>query len=386
MHLHKRKLLVIISMITIASVLTYSCKKTEENIPTEDPFTALNIPSIPLVYSQQILPPYLFSPAAVDSDNTPANNPVSDWGATLGRVLFYDKILSFNNVISCANCHKQNAGFSDDLVLSKGFENGLTGRHSMSIINAKYYGNGRFFWDERAFSLENQVLVPVQDHIEMGMNLDTLIKRLNSKTHYPALFQRAFGTTSITRDKIANALSQFVRSIISYRSKYDEGRQIIPTPNYTNIAFPNFTAQENQGKQLFFSPATNCATCHNGETFTAPGPRNNGLDNPSPDAGVGGINNNPGLIANFKVSSLKSIALTAPYMHDGRFATLEQVIEHYDSGVKPHPNLSPQLRNPDGSPRRLNLTAEQKAALVAFLRTLTDNGITNDEKFSNPFR
>jgi cytochrome c peroxidase len=175
--------------------------------------------------------------------------------------------------------------------------------------------------------------------------------------------------------------------MISYQSKFDVGRaQVTPPQNPVQTPYPNFTAQENLGKQLFFSLQTNCAACHGTETFTAPTPKNNGLENPSVDRGVGGITNIPLQVGEFKITSLKNIELTAPYMHDGRFTTLEQVIEHYNSGIQPNPNLSPQLRNPDGTPRRLNLTAQEKAALVAFLKTLTDVAITSDVKFSNPFK
>lgn len=365
----------------------YSCKKNNDSTIAADPFAALNLPSTPFNYANQPLPAFFRAPNITAIDNTPVNDPVTDWGATLGRVLFYDKTLSINNTISCASCHKQQLGFSDNLALSKGFAGGLTGRNSMSLIDARYYPNGRFFWDERAANLSIQVLTPVQDHVEMGMNLDTLVKRLQSTTHYPALFQKAFNSTAITSDRIAGALSQFVRSIISYRSRFDEGRaQILPPANPVNTPYANFTPQENLGKQLFFGPLTGCAACHGTETFTAPGPRNNGLENPSIDRGVGGVNNVAALEGNFKTPSLKNIALTAPYMHDGRFTTLPEVIEHYNSGIQAHPNLGPQLRNPDGTPKRLNLTTEEKAALVAFLQTLTDNEIGKDEKFANPFK
>lgn len=364
----------------------YACKKHTTSENSTDPLASLHLPATPFNYANQPLPNYLLNPAIRAQDNEPASNAVTDWGATLGRVLFYDKILSINNTISCASCHKQSHGFSDELVLSKGFAGGSTGRHSMSLINARYYPSGRFFWDERAVTLEAQTLIPLQDHIEMGMNLDTLIKRLQAKTHYPVLFEKAFGNKNITSEKVAAALSQFVRSIISYQSKFDEGRRLMAPPQDPILTpYSNFTAQENLGKQLFFSAATACNTCHGTETFTAPAARNNGIDNPSTDAGVGGITHIPAQDGNFKVPSLKSIALTAPYMHDGRFATLEQVVEHYNSGIKAHPNLAPQLRNPDGTPRRLNLSADQKAALVAFLHTLTDPSISTDEKFSDPF-
>jgi cytochrome c peroxidase len=385
---HKKAFFVLAVLCITCTIFLYSCKKNKDTTSTTDPFAALNLPSTPFAYANQPLPNYLLNPVIAGQDNTPAGNPVTDWGATLGRVLFYDKILSINNSISCANCHKQNLGFSDDQVLSKGFAGGLTGRNSMSLINARYYPNGKFFWDERAATLEIQTLTPVQDHVEMGMNLDTLVTRLKTKAHYPLLFQKAFNSQSITSDKVASALAQFVRSIISYRSKFDAGRATInpAQQNPVQTPYPNFSAQENEGKQIFFSQIAACASCHGTETFTAPLPKNNGLENPSVDKGVGGITNIALQNGEFKVSSLKNIQLTAPYMHDGRFTTLEQVVEHYNSGIQPHPNLAPQLRNPDGTPKRLNLTADQKASLVAFLKTLTDNAIGTDEKFSNPFK
>ena len=163
------------------------------------------------------------------------------------------------------------------------------------------------------------------------------------------------------------------------------GRAAFP-PNQAPgmIPFANYTAQENQGKQLFFGVAR-CAQCHGTETFTSAGPKNNGLDLVYTDNGIGTIVGNPLQNGLFKAPSLRGIALSAPYMHDGRFSTLEQVVEHYDSGVKAHPNLSPQLRDPNGMPHILHLTAQEKAALVAFLNTLTDTGIASDEKYANPF-
>lgn len=372
-------------LVTGTSII--SCNKSNSNSSPSDPLAALNLPATPFVYASQPLPLYFNSPPIQAQINTPVDNAVTDWGATLGRVLFYDKKLSINNSISCASCHAQANGFSDTAVLSKGFAGGLTGRHSMSLINAKYYPNGRFFWDERATTLEQQVLTPVQDAVEMGMRLDTLNNRLQKTTHYPYLFNKAFGSETITSDRIAKAMAQFIRSMISYQSKFDAGRAAV-TPGQDPVltTYSNFTAQENEGKQLFFSGTTTCNTCHGTETFTAPADRNNGLENPSVDRGKGGVTNIPVQIGNFKVPSLKNIALTAPYMHDGRFKTLEEVVEHYNSGIKPNPNLAPQLKNNDGTPKRMNLTTQQKNSLVAFLKTLTDNVITTDTKFSNPFR
>jgi cytochrome c peroxidase len=258
----------------------------------------------------------------------------------------------------------------------------------MSLINAAYYPSGMYFWDQRAGSLEQQTLMPIQDLTEMGMTLTQLENKLASLPYYPELFRKAFGDGSITSNRIALALSQFVRSIISYQSKYDVGRNSFPAQPAPapNTPFPNFTQQENRGKEIYLSPAGGCASCHGTETFTSPSEKNNGLDALTTDRGVGGITGNPAMDANFKSTSLRNVELSAPYMHDGRFSSLEQVVEHYSSGVQNHPTLSPQLRLPNGQPRRLNLSVADKAALVAFLKTLTDVSITTDTKFSNPFK
>ena len=376
--------------------VTTSCS---EDIPMIDPPVEpvkLNLPETPFNYSAIDLPSHFTTnaggplPTSVnDIDNTPVDNPITDDGATLGRVLFYDKKLSANGTISCASCHQQDKGFSDDAILSEGFEGGLTGRHSMTLINARYYQRGRFFWDERAVTLEEQVLMPFQDPVEMGMTIEEVVASVEGQDFYPALFEKAFGTEEINQDRIAKALAQFVRSIVSYDSKYDNGRAQV---NNLSDAFPNFTAEENLGKQLFLQPVPaggGCFGCHTTEAFVSanPGPTNNGLDALSmDDLGVGGVLNNPRFLGAFKTSTLRNIELTAPYMHDGRFATLEEVVEHYNSGIQAHPNIAPALRDPQGNPIRLNLNEEEKSALVAFLKTLTDDGVANEEKWSDPFR
>jgi cytochrome c peroxidase len=225
----------------------------------------------------------------------------------------------------------------------------------------------------------------------MGMDLNILVAKLNTLDYYPELFNQAFGSEAINTQRISRALSQFVRSMISFNSKFDEGMaNLQPGQNIGNTPFSNFTGLENLGKVLFFSPQTNCATCHGTTNFTAPGARNNGLDLVYEDNGLGLVTGNPQDNGLFKVNSLRNVAATAPYMHDGRFATLAEVIEHYNSGVQPHPNLSPTLRvgppqGPNVMPRQLNLTQMQKEALVAFLETLSDEVMAEDEKFSDPF-
>lgn len=207
----------------------------------------------------------------------------------------------------------------------------------MTQVNARFYQRGRFFWDERATTLEEQVLMPFQDPVEMGMTLEQVVSTVQQQSYYPALFENAFGTQEINADKISKALAQFVRSIVSHSSKYDAGRAMSPSPGAN---FPNFTAQENLGKHLFFQTIPNggsaCFGCHTTEAFISanPGPQNNGLDAVSTtDSGAGGVFANPIFIGRFKTTSLRNIALTAPYMHDGRFATLEEVMEHYNSGI-----------------------------------------------------
>jgi cytochrome c peroxidase len=384
-----KKIKILLGLFATLFFFLLACKKNYPGVTQADPVAAyLNLPASPLNYSNTALPAYLLSPPIQGQVNTPTTNPITDWGATLGRVLFYDKNLSKNLTLSCASCHKQPNAFSDFEKLSKGFDGGLTGRNSMSLINAVYYPNGRFFWDQRASTLEQQVLTPIQDLVEMGITIDTLVKRVQSLPYYPSLFTKAFGTPAINSDLISKSLSQFVRSIVSYQSKYDQGRQTFPaTPAPPpNAPFPNFTAQENRGKEIFLAPQNACAACHGTETFTAPDVRNNGIDALNIDLGFGAVSKSPADYGLFKVSSLRNVELTAPYMHDGRFNTLEEVVEHYNTGIKNNPNLSEQLRLPGGQPKVLNLTIADKAALVVFLKTLTDRNVTSDIKFSNPFK
>lgn len=384
-------------MVVIAgTVAVYSCKKKEFGV-VDEKLVGVNLPDVAFNYAGIVLPTHFLTnaggplPTSVNgTDNEPLNNKITNDGATLGRVLFYDKNLSFNRTIACASCHKAEFGFSDTATKSNGFLGGKTRRHSMTLINARYYQRGRFFWDERAATLEDQVLMPFQDATEMGMTLAEVVDRVKEKTFYPILFNRAFGSTEINSDKISKALAQFVRSIVSYQSKYDVGRASAPGPGAN---FTNFTTEENQGKALFLQPVAQggggCFGCHTTEAFISanPGPQNNGLDLSTPtDNGVGEtFPLEPRFAGAFKTSSLRNIALTAPYMHDGRFQTLEEVVEHYNSGVKAHPNLAPALKDQGGNPIKLNFTDAQKKALVAFLRTLTDETLKTNEMYSNPF-
>lgn len=372
----------------VASTFLYSCSTNEEyyditNATDQEILNqTLNLPTSEFNYSDITLPNYFLDNNLRREDNTPNFNSISDEGATLGRVLFYDKMLSKNNTISCASCHDQAKNFSDDKKFSIGFEGELTARNSMSLANAKFYRNGRFFWDERASSLENQVVSPIQDHIEMGLTLTELESKLNENAQYKILFKRAFNDSTVTSQKVSLALSQFVRSMVSYQSKFDEG---LAQTNNPRRPFSNFTNSENRGKQLFFSPETNCAQCHTTAAFIGDNARNNGLDNILTDLGVGETTNRTNDYGSFKVPSLRNIEVTAPFMHDGRFTTLEQVIEHYNSGVQNNQYLDNRLRQGNRA-RRLNLSMSDKTALKDFLLTLTDRTFLSDEKFSSPFK
>jgi cytochrome c peroxidase len=340
----------------------------------------LRLPETPYHYADIDLPAHFKTRAARRFDNTPADNPITDHGATLGRVLFYDTRLSANNTMACGSCHLQRHAFTDGRRFSKGFEGKLGDRNAMSLVNLRFYPRGRFFWDERARSLEEQALMPIRSRGELGQDLNQLTTLLTRDEHYPELFRRAFGDSEITQERLARALAQFLRALVSYQSKYDEGlAQVLSVRE----DFPNFTAQENRGKALFLR---RCATCHlpRGQDahFTMLRPLNNGLDvdYKNADGGVGDITLNGFQVGLFKSPSLRNVELTAPYGHDGRFATLEAVIDHYSKDIKPHPNLDFRLRRP------LNFADSQKAALVAFLKTLTDPKFVTDPKFADPFQ
>ncbi|MFN8285443.1 MAG: cytochrome c peroxidase [Chitinophagales bacterium] len=327
-------------------------------------------------------------------DNTPTNNQVTNAGATLGRVLFYDKRLSVNNSIACASCHKQDLAFADNVAFSDGFAGKKTARNSMAIINT--FCKSSFFWDGRANTMEQQTLMPVKNHVEMGLeNFDVLQTKLAQTSFYPELFNAAFGNTEVTSEKISLALAQFMRSIVSNKSKFDVA------------GWSGLSESEMRGANIFFSNG-HCSTCHRTDNFggapittpyggqtDAPANSSNiGLDMEYADAGIGALNNKPGQNGLFIIPSLRNVELTAPYMHDGRFQTLEEVIEHYNNGIQPNVNLDHVLvQGGDSSsvavpvvPVKLNLSAADKVDLIAFLKTLTDHSITTDPKYSDPFK
>lgn len=347
----------------------------------------LNLPDNPYDYASSDIPDYLDKDLILKQDNQPVGNEITNNGATLGRVLFYDKHLSANGTTACASCHKQSLAFGDSSKLSVGHLGGFTGRHSMGLSNARFRAVGIFFWDGRAASLEDQVLMPFQDPVEMGLTLDQLVAKVEEQPYYPILFKRAFGSEEITSEKISRALAQFVRSITSFNSRYDQGRK-----NHKRLDdFSNFTAEENLGKQLFFDVKKgNCGGCHLSDAFVMDVPRNNGLDVwESPggkDIGYQKTSGDPLDMGKFIAPSLRNIGIRPPYMHDGRFSSLEDVVNHYSENIQWSSTLDRHLFGTEPNTAvRFNLSVQEKAAMVAFLKTLTDESLTTDPRFSSPF-
>ncbi|MEK6234431.1 MAG: hypothetical protein N2C14_06945, partial [Planctomycetales bacterium] len=353
----------------------------------------------PFDYATPRYPKHLDLSKLRQADATPKNNPLTNAGARLGRVLFYDRQLSRNNTIACASCHLQTKGFADPKRLSVGFQGGHTKRNAMGLANLRYVNvmghRPGFFWDERAATLETQALAPIQDPVEMGMTLKEVETRLERTPYYPPLFKAAFGSPRATSIRIAKALAQFMRSLESWDAKFDRAA---PRGGDYLADFAGFTKEENLGKSIFMNGPDGvaehgCAHCHVPPTFSMPKAFSNGLDLQYADRGLGALDRRPNDPftpsddGKFKASSLRNVELTAPYMHDGRFANLQQVVEHYSSGVRRHENLGLAFEDQEAGQAKLglHLTAEEQAALVAFLKTLTDRRFTSDPKFSDPF-
>lgn len=326
--------------------------------------------------------------------------PTGDELGTLGRVLFYDQQLSVNNTISCASCHRQGLAFSDERQFSRGFNNRLTTRNSMPIQNLAGGGGITFladdstigrdfflpisasglFWDGRGVDHTKSVLLPIVNHIEMGIDdLNDLSEKLSNVAYYPDLFFKAFGDERITPEKIGAALQAFTHSITSSETKFDKHM----------INGNVLSGQEALGMQLFMEKY-DCNSCHQVQdpqgyifagTFA-----NIGLEMEYSDEGLELTTGQPFDNGKFKIPSLRNVSLTAPYMHDGRFETLEEVMEHYNTGVETNPNLDFRLMNTDGSVKRPNISASEVQAIIAFLNTMTDFEMISDERFSNPFR
>ncbi|UZK65101.1 cytochrome-c peroxidase [Sphingomonas sp. M1-B02] len=336
-------------------------------------------------YSAPTLPAY-FDRTVAALDHSPASNPIDDRVATLGRILFYDLRLSTNDRASCAACHQQAIGFTDSMRFSNGISSAATTDfHAMRLGNLRYWKPGSTFWDRRAASVEAQASHPFHSLVEMGWGgaaggFDALTRKMAATDYYPDLFAWAFGDKAITEPRIQQALAQFVRAMVSSASRWDTGYAKVFSPAAPDRGLgedlPNLTAEENRGRHLFMTDAAKggagCSSCHLPPTFAlAANARSNGLDR--------------GETRLFKAPSLRSVGLTGPYMHDGRFSTLAEVVDFYDHGIQDGPALDDRLRQ-GARPRRMKLNAADRAALVAFLMTLSDPALTTDARFSDPFR
>ena len=382
-------------------IIAASCSKSESQSTPE-----LSYPAIKAAFGDNIdlnnLTNYSgqTKPAYIQKDNTGAN-PIANAKATLGRVLFYDKSLSVNNSVSCSSCHKQEFAFSDSALVSSGILGGTTARHSMRLVNSRFAVERKFFWDERAASLELQTTQPMMDHSEMGFSgqngrpaFSTLLTKLQGIAYYNELFKFVYNDLNVTEARLQECLAQFIRSIQSFDSKYDAGRTLVANDNQN---FPNFTAEENAGKNLFITPpvfdgnssriagGVGCNSCHNAPEFDIdPNSRNNGI--------IGVINSTNRDLTVTRAPSLRDLTrvggrVNSPMMHTGANRSLRAAINHYNTialNQNQNPNLDARLA-PNRIGQNLNLTETEISALVAFLQTLSGTNLYIDKKWSNPF-
>ncbi len=360
----KTKILFLALIISVIACNFISCNKDSNDVSNLQA-VVLDLPAKAYDYS-------------IDT-NFILNNKV----VTLGRVLFYDAHLSVNNAISCASCHKQTLAFSDNSASSLGYQNVSTRRNAPPIQNIQS-NNISLFWDGREkFPL--MVLMPAISHVEMGMSdMNAIATKVANLPYYKQLFDDANMTISVS--SITSALTEFVQSIFSNNSRFDKFLKGELT----------LTALEDQGRKLFFDKY-NCNGCHQttvltggyqqgGGNTTDPGFINIGLDVSYADNGQGEITKRIEDNGKFKIPNLHNVALTAPYMHDGRFKTLDDVLNHYSQGIQNHPNLDPRLLDSNKQPLRMNISSQEKSAIIAFLNTMTDYELISDPKFSNPFK
>ena len=307
-------------------------------------------------------------PRRFPSPNLPSDNPLSEEGIALGKKLFYDPILSGNNTLSCADCHFQSKGFSDPATFSVGIEGVLGTKNASAIINAAW--NTSNFWDGRTISLEEQALGPVTSFIELhSPSWEQVAQELMDNSEYKALFKQAFNADIIDSSHIVKAIAQFERIIISSDSKFDKFLDYRAS----------LTPSELRGKEIFNTEKGDCFHCHSYPLFTSNLFHNNGLDPEGiMDNGRFNVTNDPNDKGKFKSPTLRNVELTAPYMHDGRFATLEEVIEHYDFGGHNSSTIDPLMKKVDVG---LGLTQQDKTDLINFLKTLTDTAFINNSDF-----
>lgn len=369
----KNKIFLSLFLLSAATVAVWSCKKESKSnssggsTPKQEVF-AVDYNSV--------------NTGGLASTFTPKN--INNEQAALGRLLFYDTRLSVSGTISCGSCHKQNLGFADNVAHSQGFAQKTTTLNSMAINNPGF--DFMYFWKGRASNLNDLALMPVSNHIEMGiLDASEIANVIKNTPMYQEYFKNVFGSaTEINNSNIATSIAEFLNSIQGFDSRFDMASKNIDPSNFGTTDFSTFTPIENKGKNLFFGKY-NCIACHgNNSQITegwSSGSANIGLDLTDENDDT----KNPW----FKAPNLRNIELTAPYMHDGRFKTLDEVLNHYSQGIKNNPNLSWELRDTDKKgnsvPKKFNISSDDKIALVAFLKTLTNRKLTSDKRFSNPF-
>lgn len=326
----------------------FSCGKTSVNPKTPTPYE-------------------LMLPNRFPSPTIPENNPLTEEGVQLGRMLFYDNILSGDNTQSCSSCHSQETGFSDENRFSIGIDGKKGIRNSPTLINVMW--TSPFFWDGRTETLELQAIEPVKDPIEMHQKWVDALSKLQKSENYPSLFNAAFQTENITTELVTKAIAQFERTLISANAKFDRPQE--------------FNDQEKRGELIFFTEKGDCFHCHSSRLLTDNKFHNNGLDANFSDLGRGkvtGIANDNG---KFKTPTLRNIAFSAPYMHDGRFQTLKEVIDFYSEEIQFSETIDPLMKNVHQG--GIQLSEQEKEDLIAFLNTFSDIEFLNNPDFSSPF-
>ena len=346
-----------IAVFLLFTFLLMNCtsKEEEEDLYTPIPYNL----KIPTLFADKLIAPII-----------PTNNPLTEEGITLGKKLFFDKILSGNGTQSCATCHDPQKAFTDDRQFSDGIDGIFGNRNSMPLFNLAWNFDERFFWDGRALSLERQAFEPVTNPIEMHANWAIVANKLQEHSEYPILFKQAFGTLTIDSTLVTKAIAQFERTIISGNSKFDQFLRGETT----------LTTEEQNGFDIFMDEARgDCFHCHgsnNNPLWTDNSFHNNGLDTTFSDLGLGAITGDPADNGKFKSPSIRNLVYTAPYMHDGRFSTIEEVINHYSEGLKPSATIDPLMKKVNNG--GVNLSAKDKADLKAFLLSLSDLDFINN--------
>lgn len=339
-------------------MIVSACQKQadENEIPAETWDPTPYMPDIPQGFPDMIIP---------------EDNPMTVEGVELGRRLFYDPILSADNSQSCASCHIQASSFAENRRFSLGIDGIAGDRNAMALINAGWFRE--LNWDGSASSLEEQAFEPVTNPIEMHNTWPDAVADILADNQYPDLFFAAFGTRDIDSTLVVKALAQFERTLISADSKWDRYLR----------GEVQLTQSESRGFEIFFSETGDCFHCHSTILFTNNEFHNNGLDSVFADPGLFNVTGDPNDMGRFRTPSLRNVVFTAPYMHDGRFETLEEVIDFYSEGLQYSPTIDPLMKNVEQGGVRL--TEEEKFHLLAFIKTLTDTSFVNNPSFSNPF-